>query len=479
MNSQSELNIEVINRNQFDEEGVDCLQDYQFFFSHGLFSFGFVRKRDQIFFAKSLRKNLVKLSGYRLLLSKEYKLLLKLNDPSIVRVYDLVDSKSLGLTLLMEYIEGETLKEFLKTSPSLKIRRKIASQILDSVCYIHKKGITHCDLTPNNIMIQSVGEDIGIKIIDFGLSDSADLAFLKGAGYTPTFAAPEQRNNNYIPSPKADVWALGKLFKLLNAGIDYSWTARKAGNKEFEKRPESAMRLKNSIKNFRRILGIMIASVIAVLIFGFICFPQKNLNTFKSIESESYKSSPKVSKLPEDSNVTVDIKHNKKEEESVYTSEINKVNSEPNTVQHSFDQALPSTSDSKSVKSAEPKIIPTKKIDALQAEYIRNMKQALSEAVKEAEREWKAYDGTTKSANECNRKARAKLVSYMQKISQIDSAYAKALIESGEEIPDGWRDKEYLELKQYYDAFSDWSSHKGKLNLNSQPSEVRTDSTGG
>lgn len=91
--------------------------------------------------------------------------------------------------IVMEYIEGRTLDEFLLEKPSLKTKQRIFGELLSAVNYLHKRGIIHNDLKPENILITRA--DNTLKIIDFGLADNDAFYVLKTLGCTQRYASPE------------------------------------------------------------------------------------------------------------------------------------------------------------------------------------------------------------------------------------------------------------------------------------------------
>ena len=148
----------------------------------------------------------------QLLLRKEYDMGVECDSPHIPHIFlygEFVEGKE---GILMEYIDGRTLTEFLAERPTLKERRKVFSQLLDTLSYLHKKGIVHNDLKPDNILIKHTGNSL--VLIDFGLSDSDAHFLLKYPGCSEEFAAPELKNS-HISDVRSDIYSVGKLMGLL------------------------------------------------------------------------------------------------------------------------------------------------------------------------------------------------------------------------------------------------------------------------
>ena len=137
----------------------------------------------------------------------------KLNHPNIVHFLSLEDIPNLGVAIVMEYIDGVTLKDFLATNPNDKVRHKIIFELLDALNYMHSKQIIHRDIKPSNILITHNGNNV--KIIDFGLSDSDDYTVFKVSSGTLAYASPEQLTPNSIVDNRTDIFSFGKILQLL------------------------------------------------------------------------------------------------------------------------------------------------------------------------------------------------------------------------------------------------------------------------
>ena len=148
----------------------------------------------------------------RKLLRREYELSAGLQHPNIATAL-LFGSFAAGRDgILMEYVDGRTLTEFLAENPSKAQKRKIFAEILDAVGYLHKKGIIHNDLKPDNILISNQGDTL--RLIDLGLSDDDAHYLIKTPGFSSDYAAPELKENRRSDT-RSDVFSLGLLMKLL------------------------------------------------------------------------------------------------------------------------------------------------------------------------------------------------------------------------------------------------------------------------
>ena len=200
---------------------------------------------------------------YKNLLDKEFELSFFLDHHNIVKVTDMENDSVAGKCIVMEYIDGCTLKEFLETEYSDGVYRKILFEILDAMAYYHSKQIIHRDIKPENILITRNGNNV--KIIDFGLSDTDYHAALKQPAGTVKYAAPEQLDSNTAIDCRADIYALGVILKNYFPKR-YKGIAEKCINVDRKKRYSSAGEIINVLKKRDRAKYVsVVLMVVAVL----------------------------------------------------------------------------------------------------------------------------------------------------------------------------------------------------------------------
>ena len=120
------------------------------------------------FVLKALTPDTASLTDYRLQQEQEFQLGIQLVHPNIAATYSLEEIDGVGRCIVQEWIDGITLGEWLKTKPSKAARKRVFSQLLDALEYIHSLQLVHHDLKPDNILITRNGANV--KLIDFGLS---------------------------------------------------------------------------------------------------------------------------------------------------------------------------------------------------------------------------------------------------------------------------------------------------------------------
>lgn len=217
----------------------------------------------------------------RKLLRREYELSKGLDNPYIVHTFlygEFIPGKE---GILMEYIDGRILTEFMAEHPSLSVRKKVFLQLLETVDYLHKKGIIHNDLKPDNIIISRSGDNL--RLIDFGLSDDDAHFLLKTPGCTSRYAAPELKENG-VSSIKSDIYSIGEIMRVL-FGNRYKRFSRKNTSSLPEKRHPDAVSLKRSWESRNRPYYILsVLSLLIVIGYGILLYYQDRLENQLKIQ---------------------------------------------------------------------------------------------------------------------------------------------------------------------------------------------------
>ena len=174
-----------------------------------------VQINGEIFFMKRLRPEYVNDPKYRTIIEKEYKIGKKIENRYTPLFFSFSNTPK-GIYIIMEYINGVSIEEKLKSNPKYFCRKKniykLTMQLLQCLKRMHSKEILHLDITPNNILLTNVGNNL--KVVDFGfcLSNS----YIHTAGTTPKFAAPEllERRIDDI-NTSSDIYAVGALLQYI------------------------------------------------------------------------------------------------------------------------------------------------------------------------------------------------------------------------------------------------------------------------
>lgn len=151
---------------------------------------------------------------------RELNVMKSVSHPSVVRTYDIFDTKN-RLFIVLELQQGGTLGEILKKVGRFTEdqARPVMRDILEGVAYLHDKSIVHRDLKLKNILCDRKELPVRVKLADFGLANfvgvrTVSKVALQSQVGSPHYVAPEVlREMTYGPS--VDVWAVGIILHIL------------------------------------------------------------------------------------------------------------------------------------------------------------------------------------------------------------------------------------------------------------------------
>lgn len=177
---------------------------------------------DRIVAIKILKEEFLANEEFRRRFKNESKAIAVLSHPNIVKVYDVSFGDRLQY-IVMEYIEGITLKEYIEQQKVINWKEAVhfTTQILRALQHAHDKGIVHRDVKPQNIMLLQNGN---IKVTDFGIA-----RFSRGETRTMTesaigsvhYISPEQARGE-ITDDKADIYSVGVvLYEMITGKLPF------------------------------------------------------------------------------------------------------------------------------------------------------------------------------------------------------------------------------------------------------------------
>ena len=176
---------------------------------------------DRTVAVKVLKEEYLASEEFRRRFKNESKAIAVLSHPNIVRVYDVSYGETLQY-IVMEYVEGITLKEYIEQQGKLEIREAVhfTMQILRALQHAHDKGIVHRDIKPQNILLLSNGN---IKVTDFGIARfSNEQKTMTGSAIGSVhYISPEQARGDTIDD-KTDIYAVGVvLYEMLTGRVPF------------------------------------------------------------------------------------------------------------------------------------------------------------------------------------------------------------------------------------------------------------------
>ena len=172
---------------------------------------------------KVLRLELVDDEEFVLRFKRESQSVAGLSHPNVVNVYDVGEDNSIYY-IVMEYIKGCTLKEYIKAHG--KIERSMAItigiKVASAIKYAHDSGIIHRDIKPQNILI---GDDGTVKVADFGIARTTQSTTITSSGSNVLgsvhYFSPEQARGGYVDA-KSDIYSFGVvLYEMLTGTVPF------------------------------------------------------------------------------------------------------------------------------------------------------------------------------------------------------------------------------------------------------------------
>lgn len=181
---------------------------------------------------KFLHPRLVEDEAARARFHIEARAAVTLRHTNAVSVTDFGQTADGGVYIVMELLEGRTLREILSREAPIETARAISMMLQASaaVAAAHEAGIIHRDLKPSNILVtQSADQPACVKVLDFGIAKFAldddekePLVQTNSVIGTPRYMSPEQHNGAEL-TPAADVYSLGViLYEMLTGMVPFS-----------------------------------------------------------------------------------------------------------------------------------------------------------------------------------------------------------------------------------------------------------------
>ena len=147
-----------------------------------------------------------------------------LQHPGIIQVYEIIETDDC-MALVMEYIDGGTLEQYLIDHPELTVSERLllAAEIAETLEAAHDTGVIHRDVKPANVLMTKTGR---VKLTDFSLARLLDSALTQLTGEnnvlgTPAYMSPEQCEGKKA-SPQSDLYSLGiMVYEMVTGSLPF------------------------------------------------------------------------------------------------------------------------------------------------------------------------------------------------------------------------------------------------------------------
>ena len=233
---------------------------------------------------KALKEDRINDANCKASLRQEYETTSMLDNKYIRKALDFVQIEGLGDCIIFEYIDGKSLAEHVRVGTlSEKQVKNILTEVCDALTYLHRNGVVHCNLNPENIMVTA--NDCRVKLIDIGVPETEQDADRELLIKEMEFVAPEIIKGEDIDS-RSDIYSLGKIMEFIgerNISKQFGAAATHCTQFSREQRFDSISDVRSAITKGHSIVRIIILALVAAVLAGlaFIYVPKIKANVEK------------------------------------------------------------------------------------------------------------------------------------------------------------------------------------------------------
>ena len=216
---------------------------------------------------KALKEECAGDAACRASLRQEFETTASLDNKYIRRAIDFVQIEGLGDCIILEYIDGKSLAEHVRVGTlTEKQVKSLLTEVCDALSYMHRNGIVHSNLSPENVMVTA--NDCHVRLIDIGVPETkmdADRELLiKEMG----FIAPEIIKGEDIDA-RSDVYSLGKIMEFIgerNISKQFGAVATHCTQFSKEQRFDSIGEVRAAINKGHSFSKFIILAIVAVVL---------------------------------------------------------------------------------------------------------------------------------------------------------------------------------------------------------------------
>ena len=235
---------------------------------------------------KALKEEYANDAACKALLKQEYETTSMLENKNIRKALDFVTIEGYGDCIIFEYIDGKSLAEHVRVGTlSEKQVKSILTEVCDGLSYLHRNGVVHCNLSPENILVTT---DFRARLIDIGVPETKQDADRELLIKEMEFIAPEIiKGEDY--DARADVYSIGKIMEFMgerNISKQFGNVATHCTQFSREQRFDSISDVRSAISKGHNFVKLIILAAVAlvVIILALVYVPKINANVEKERE---------------------------------------------------------------------------------------------------------------------------------------------------------------------------------------------------
>ena len=218
---------------------------------------------------KALKKECADDAACKASLKQEFETTSILDNKYIRKAFDFVEIEGMGDCIIFEYIEGKSLAEHVRVGTlSEKQVKSVLTEVCDGLYYLHRNGIVHCNLNPDNIMVAA--NDCRAKLIDLGVPETKQEADRELLIKEMEFVAPEIIKGEDFDS-RADIYSIGKIMEFIgerNISKQFSAVATHCTQFSREQRFDNISDVRSAITKGHSFVKLIIIAVVLAILAG-------------------------------------------------------------------------------------------------------------------------------------------------------------------------------------------------------------------
>ena len=218
---------------------------------------------------KALKKECADDAACKASLKQEFETTSILDNKYIRRALDFVQIEGMGDCIVFEYVEGKSLAEHVRVGTlSEKQVKSVLAEVCEALYYLHRNGIVHCNLNPDNIMVTA--NDCRVKLIDIGVPETKQEADRELLIKEMEFVAPEIIKGEDYDS-RADIYSLGKIMEFIgerNISKQFSAVATHCTQFSREQRFDNISDVRSAITKGHSFVKLIIVAVVLAILAG-------------------------------------------------------------------------------------------------------------------------------------------------------------------------------------------------------------------